>query len=437
MKNIHVFTLLLLLSVNLGCSEKKSTPNIAPPVATQAIIYKLNVRDFTSDGTFKAMLARLPELKSLGVNTLVFAPIHPIGKKNRQGMLGSVYASSDFKGIHPDLGTKNDFHELIDSCHALGLYVILEWEATHTAADHPWVNTNPQWYKSDSLYFPAKAEAAIGILEMQDSTLLDELAQSMAYWVDTFAIDGYFASSANDYPMNWWSTTLSLLKKFKPLLLLANSSNKALLEAGFDLLADAHLYDQLPDLFQKPMTRKTGQLVLSTPETHYHFISQHTTGRLDTLAAQRYGNRKAAMLAFLMSSILPGAPLLVAGEEVGHAVPLKSNEKNTILWSSNPDILTFYSTLLKLRTTNEALNGDKLQTDSLSNPKLLLVRRGAGLQTVYGLINPTDSLATMQIPLGLQGKRFTDIYTGRSVLLEKELLLLEYSFYLLTEDATS
>ena len=426
---------LFLLLIASSCGDKQKRISIAAPKVEKAIFYQINVRDFTPEGTFKAMLPRLAEIKALGVNTLVLAPIHSIGQKNRQGTLGSLKASSDFNAIHADLGTTADFTALLDSCHAQGLYVLMEWNNTTTSADHPWLTTHPDWFKIDSSYYPTNVLADLSLLNTAVDSVQAELAKSLAYWVESFGIDGYYVKSADVLAETWWTNTLSELKKIKPLLFLAHTENQKLQEAGFDLMVDAGVYNQLAALFVKPNTAH--QAAITALDNHLHYICQPWTGSAAEMPVQRYSNRKAAMLACLLNVILPGNPFLVAGEEVGHTSPLLPYEKNNIIWSANPDIRSLYSTLLHLRTTASSLSEAGMGSDSLSHPEILLLRRGQGLNTIYTLINPTDSLANVEIPTQMQGKRFTDLFTGRSVLLEKELLMLEFSFYLLKEDATS
>ena len=53
---------------------------ISPPEwARDAVIYQVNIRQFTPEGTFIAAEAQLPRLKELGVDILWLMPIHPIG----------------------------------------------------------------------------------------------------------------------------------------------------------------------------------------------------------------------------------------------------------------------------------------------------------------------------------------------------------------------
>src|SRR5262245_10063069 len=76
-----------------------------PDWSRQAIIYQINTRQFTPDGTLRAATREIPRLKALGVDILWLMPIHPIGEKNRKGSLGSPYSVRDYRGVNPELGT--------------------------------------------------------------------------------------------------------------------------------------------------------------------------------------------------------------------------------------------------------------------------------------------------------------------------------------------
>src|SRR3970040_180588 len=72
-------------------------------------IYEVNVRQYTSSGTFAEFEPHLDRLKELGVGILWFMPIHPIGILNRIGTLGSYYSVKDYYGVNPEFGTHDDF----------------------------------------------------------------------------------------------------------------------------------------------------------------------------------------------------------------------------------------------------------------------------------------------------------------------------------------
>ena len=111
-------------------------------------------------GTFKDAQRILPRVAEMGFNVVYFPPIHPIGKKNRKGLNNSVTANpgdpgscwaigSDeggHKAIHPELGTLEDFRELIKAANKLDMEIAMDI-AFQCAPDHPYVTDHPQWFK--------------------------------------------------------------------------------------------------------------------------------------------------------------------------------------------------------------------------------------------------------------------------------------------------
>src|SRR5687767_10275405 len=119
-----------------------------PAWSRSAVIYEVNVRQYTPEGTFAALQRHLPRLDSLGVDILWLMPVQPIGKLNRKGGLGSYYSIADYTAINPEHGDAADFRAFVDAAHAQGLKVILDWVANHSAFDHPWTTEHRDWYVS-------------------------------------------------------------------------------------------------------------------------------------------------------------------------------------------------------------------------------------------------------------------------------------------------
>src|ERR1044071_2678330 len=118
--------------------------------AKGANIYEVNLRQYTSDGTFAAFEKELPRLKDMGIEILWFMPVTPISKEKRLGTLGSYYACSDYTAANPEYGTVSDFKKLVEEAHKQGLKVIIDWVANHTGCDHVWTKLRPEFYKKDS-----------------------------------------------------------------------------------------------------------------------------------------------------------------------------------------------------------------------------------------------------------------------------------------------
>src|SRR5690242_14914606 len=89
----------------------------APSWAHHTNIYEVNIRQFTPEGTLNAFAMHLPRLKEMGVETLWFMPLQPIGKQNRKGTLGSYYSISDYISLNPEYGEFDDFRAVVDTAH--------------------------------------------------------------------------------------------------------------------------------------------------------------------------------------------------------------------------------------------------------------------------------------------------------------------------------
>ena len=97
------FLSLSLLVAMIFTSCCNNTPQGAHPEWTyDAVVYEMNVRQYTPEGTFAAAEQHLPRLKELGVDIVWLMPIYPIGVKERKGTLGSYYAISDYCKTNPE-----------------------------------------------------------------------------------------------------------------------------------------------------------------------------------------------------------------------------------------------------------------------------------------------------------------------------------------------
>lgn len=106
-------------------------------------------------GTFETTKAALPRVAQMGFDTVYFPPIHPIGEVNRKGKnnsvtcepgdVGSPWAIQDHTATHPELGTMDEFKELVDYARELGLEVALDL-ALQCTPDHPWAQEHPEFF---------------------------------------------------------------------------------------------------------------------------------------------------------------------------------------------------------------------------------------------------------------------------------------------------
>jgi starch synthase (maltosyl-transferring) len=111
-------------------------------------------------GTFRDCIARIPAIAALGFDVVYLTPIHPIGTTNRKGRNnslksepgdpGSFYAIGSEAGghdaVHPELGTLDDFRNLVSACADHGMEIALDF-AVQCSPDHPWIKQYPNWFR--------------------------------------------------------------------------------------------------------------------------------------------------------------------------------------------------------------------------------------------------------------------------------------------------
>jgi maltose alpha-D-glucosyltransferase/alpha-amylase len=102
-----------------------------------AIIYELRVRSFYDGngdgvGDFEGLAGKLDYLQDLGVTALWLLPFYPSPLRD------DGYDIAEYTGVHPELGTMDDFRHFLEEAHRRGLKVITELVLNHTSDQHPW-----------------------------------------------------------------------------------------------------------------------------------------------------------------------------------------------------------------------------------------------------------------------------------------------------------
>lgn len=195
-----------------------------PDWAFNKTIYEVNLRQFSEEGNFEGFRKHLPQLKELGVGILWFMPIHPIGELNRKGSLGSYYSVKDYLAVNPEFGTLDDFKNLVNEIHSMGMYVIIDWVANHTSWDHPWTKSHPEFYNKDkdgNFIPPVDDWSDVIDLNYDKKELWREMINALKFWVTECDIDGFRCDVAGMVPTEFWIEARKELDKIKPVFMLA------------------------------------------------------------------------------------------------------------------------------------------------------------------------------------------------------------------------
>ena len=203
-----------------------------------SVVYELNIRQATVEGTFAAAEKYLPELKEMGVDIVWLMPISPIGVLDRKGSLGSYYSIIDYKAINPEFGTMEDFESFLNTAHDLGLKVIIDWVANHTSRDAKWWNEGKkEWYVMDwekGLPIVEYDWTDIAKLNYENQEMRLAMIDALKFWVEK-GIDGYRCDVAMNVPGDFWAEAWKQVREINPdVYLLAEGEETWLHESGFD-----------------------------------------------------------------------------------------------------------------------------------------------------------------------------------------------------------
>lgn len=365
-----------------GCAALKaaSEPAAADPYAPQpyvrlahpdwtrnAVIYQLNTRQFTAEGTFAAAQKELPRLKALGADIIWLMPVHPIGEKNRKGTLGSPYSVRDFRGVNPEFGTLEDLKRFVDAAHALGLHVILDWVGNHTAWDNPLVTEHPDWYerdwKGDFRPTPWWDWSDIIDLDYSKPGLRRYMTSAMKYWVEEVGVDGFRCDVAAYVPLDFWENARRELETVKPVFMLAEAEQRDLHARAFDASYAWGLANSLGSIAQGKadvgaLFGHYSENESAWPQDAYRmtFTSNHDFNSWHGADEELYGKAFEAVTVLTFTG--EGMPLIYNGQEAGLSKRLEFFEKDPIEWRDHPNN-DLYRKLARLKHETAALaNGE-------------------------------------------------------------------------------
>lgn len=369
MKNVLIllglfgFALLIQACGNQADNTKVEVVESNLPVewSKNAVIYEVNVRQYTEAGTFKAFEAELPRLKELGVDILWFMPVHPIGLENRKGGLGSYYSIQDYTAVNPEFGTMDDMKSLIAKTHELGMYIILDWVANHSAWDHAWVAEHPEYYAKDStgaMISPFDWTDVVAF-NYDNAGMREAMKNDMVFWVQDMDIDGFRCDVAGEVPTDFWVDVRHALDKVKPVFMLAEAEKAELVEEAFDMDYGWHQHHLMNEIAKGNIDANEMNTYFDTLDVKYpdrsfklYFTTNHDENSWNGTVEERLGD--AADALSVLSFTVGDMPLIYNGQESALNKRLLFFEKDLIDWEgySKTD---FFKQLTSLKHNQKAL----------------------------------------------------------------------------------
>ena len=350
-----------------------------------SVVYELNIRQATEEGTFAAAEKYLPELKEMGVDIVWLMPISPIGVDGRKGSLGSYYSIIDYKAVNPEFGTMEDFQSFLATAHDLGLKVILDWVANHTSRDaNWWKEGKTDWYvmdESTGLPIVEYDWTDIAKLNYKNEDMRNAMIDALKFWVE-LGLDGYRCDVAMNVPGDFWKRAWEEVRAINPdVYLLAEGEEQWLHESGFEatyawelhhifnamakggsetknVAGDGTIKTDAKSVADLKEYLERDDVKYPAPAMRLMFTSNHDENSWAGTEFERMGDAHKTFAA--LTFVLPKSqPLLYTGQEIGLNRRLAFFEKDSVVelvdLEYGKEYRDFYKGLIAFRHNNSAL----------------------------------------------------------------------------------
>ncbi|HEY6504271.1 MAG TPA: alpha-amylase family glycosyl hydrolase, partial [Chitinophagaceae bacterium] len=411
---VLLFVVIVSASCKLMPKEEEKKAEAAkfidghPGWIMQGNVYEVNVRQYTPEGTFKAFEQYLDRLKEMGVQTLWFMPINPIGKVDRKGVMGSYYAVSDYTAINPEFGTMDDWKTFVKHAHEMGFKVIIDWVPNHTSADHVWLTTHPNFFVKDST-----GKAAIPFdwtdtrqLDYNNNEMQDSMTAAMKFWLRETGIDGFRCDVAWNVPGSYWAKCITELKKVNSnIFMLAEGDKPYLHPSGFDATYPWEMFHMMVKVAKRERPAFALDSIKTRFDTLYpknglllYFTSNHDENSWNKADYATMPGAIHAPFAVFTQTMYNTVPLVYSGQEEPFLDSLSFFYKDTIPFK-NYGRAKFYTTLQELRKSNPALasNASFKKINVGDDNALYAYTREAGGKKVFVILNLSGKEQTIKV----------------------------------------
>jgi cyclomaltodextrinase / maltogenic alpha-amylase / neopullulanase len=437
-----------------------------------AVIYEVNLKMYSPDGTIKTFQKELPRLQKMGVDVLWIMPIHS----------QFPYAPDDYFGIDKSYGTKEDFKALVDDIHSRNMKVILDEVPNHCGWSNKIITEHPEYFVHDSLgkICYAYVWKWMAQFDYSKKETRDFMLSVMKYWVEEFDVDGYRMDCSWAPPLDFWEYAIPELNKVKPVLMLAEAEGPQYHRAGFDMTYQWNFMMLRGDIMNHVKNAWDLGNMMVTELNDYqkndirmYFTSNHDEDRPgwsqeaddkfllswrnpqpDTITpyipkgfsglpgiARRTGRSfsrlKGATKAFAVATFtLPGMPLIYNGQETAYESGSGLPDDKEYIDFKNHDMTDFYTSLISMKHENQALwngiyGGDYERLENGADSSVFSFMRIKESNKVLTIINFTDQVQPISVSSDKLDGSFIDLFKdGYSLdnLNGKSLVLEPYEF---------
>lgn len=375
MKKIQL-TLMAGLAVAAACKTDKN-PEVKDYWPQAGVTYEIFVQSFNDSdgdgiGDLNGVTEKLDYVKDLGANAIWFMPIMPSPSYHK-------YDVTDYKAIHPDYGTMEDFKNLLEEAHKRDIKIVIDLIINHSGSGHPWFEEarkgrdNPYrdyyvWAQKDTIaesinkkvitldsdnirqwHDPGNGEdfyygfftGEMPDLNYDNPKVREEIYDIGRFWLEEIGVDGFRLDAAkhifpDDRPLDnhaFWKEFRAKMEAIKPdVYLVGEVYDKKEIVAPY--------LPGLPALFNfdfhytllEALNTENGMLLAKKQKEILDFYQGITPNFVDATISSNHDqprllnelgsdpDRFKQASAILLT--MPGAPYLYYGEEIGMLLSL-------------------------------------------------------------------------------------------------------------------
>ena len=197
-----------------------------------AVIYQLQPRTFTPQGTLKAAEKLLGHIKSLGFDIVYLTPVTVADDdgderflskrqlKSESGNTKNPYRTKDYLNVDPEYGANGDMKSFVVTAHSLGLRVICDMVFLHCGPTAVFLKDHPDFVLRDENGEVLPGKWRFPQFDFSNPAVREYLIGVMEKWVFEFGADGLRCDVGFMIPVDFWRDAAKRLKKKRPGLLM-------------------------------------------------------------------------------------------------------------------------------------------------------------------------------------------------------------------------
>ena len=157
------------------------------------VIYEMLFRDFTTSQDIEGAMAQLDYIENLGVNAIELMPVQEF-----DGNLSWGYNPNHWFALDKYYGTREEYKDFIDECHARGIAVIVDVVYNHATGSHPWAK---MWWDGannctaeNNPWFNVVAKHEFNVyhdMNHENAMVKEHVKRSLEHLLTEYDVDGF------------------------------------------------------------------------------------------------------------------------------------------------------------------------------------------------------------------------------------------------------